>query len=35
MEITRQGDRTQITFPNGQQVSAQGEAPSVVEQMLA
>jgi hypothetical protein len=33
LEITRQDDRTEITFPNGQQVSTQGEAPSVVEQL--
>lgn len=33
VEIERQGNRSQITFPNGQQVSAQGEAPSVVEQV--
>jgi hypothetical protein len=33
LEVIRQADRTEITFPNGQQVSAQGEAPSIVEQM--
>jgi hypothetical protein len=35
LEITRHEDRTEITFPNGQQVSALGEAPSVVEQTRA
>ncbi len=33
LEITRQADRTEITFPNGQQVSTQGETPSIVEQL--
>lgn len=33
LDLTRLADRTEITFPNGQQVSTQGEAPSIVEQV--
>ncbi len=33
LEITRVGDRSEISFPNGQQVSTQGETPSIVEQL--
>ncbi len=32
LSLTRSGDQTEITFPNGQHASARGEAPTVVEQ---
>jgi hypothetical protein len=32
LTLTRSGDQTELTFPNGQHASARGEAPTVVEQ---